>query len=794
MDRSTRSDALERLDVFLDELLEETGSENDAWDEFVGDFAPAFKKLEDAHQQEFEAFFDSWLVLDRRFDDLEGRLIEVLLEDARDLTPAVREYLERLSHTFVDMYEVEDVTPGQSLLLRGYISNEQVRVRDVLGSRSIPRKSVLLARVVRPGVSGEPELERGTLSVSRRDYEAFISNIERTREEILRSEPNLSNVEMARELTPVLGQGYLDAFVRPMPTVVASDGDPIVFSKSAYKVLDAARVKETLNQCKALEPSGDDDWSWVEERGGEFSSLANLVLKPERLFVETTSPRRAEQARAFVEGLLGDSVKFRAIVHQDLERAIEEHQARPPDPMGEEAFNPAIPEVEDALQAVLARHYRSWLDHEVPALDGATPRQAVLRPKLRAKLLRMLDDLEHMYYAGLSRGQVAFDPETLRKDLGLESPPEVTPPRLAHESIGRLIPGFLALARDEASRLRGAPDFDESKAHAGEELSSSLPFQRFLREYGRKVFDGGAGAAAAADDANMLGFWLTHAINFELHLRKTFWVGEGLSVLFDNTDADLPGELLRLPFPSFAIVFTDRHALGLCERILALELPGASAAGHKLVTLTAYVHEEPVEGNRALRVSLALDATGADWPYVLSRVMPIDPTKSVHEAIRAHLDNEREALDSPRLARLVNIVINAILYCTSAGIKIEAKKRPPRDPGKTQKKGQKQKPKPSDEVYFLPGTIDIQAIRSLSSIERAPDGRQILHRFMVRGHWRRANPVWKDQANRWIHPYWKGPDMAAIIERAYRLKAGDPAEGIPTSILTLAKEDPLPES
>jgi hypothetical protein len=46
-----------------------------------------------------------------------------------------------------------------------------------------------------------------------------------------------------------------------------------------------------------------------------------------------------------------------------------------------------------------------------------------------------------------------------------------------------------------------------------------------------------------------------------------------------------------------------------------------------------------------------------------------------------------------------------------------------------------------------------------------------LRRHMVRGHWRRAAKNWTDRRLRWIEPYWKGPDMAAIIEHAYRLKA-----------------------
>jgi hypothetical protein len=76
----------------------------------------------------------------------------------------------------------------------------------------------------------------------------------------------------------------------------------------------------------------------------------------------------------------------------------------------------------------------------------------------------------------------------------------------------------------------------------------------------------------------------------------------------------------------------------------------------------------------------------------------------------------------------------------------------------------------SDEVYFLPGTIDITKVRKLQELERAPDGRAILRRHLVRGHWRRPVQTWVDLRLRWIAPYWKGPDMAGITEHAYRLK------------------------
>lgn len=73
-------------------------------------------------------------------------------------------------------------------------------------------------------------------------------------------------------------------------------------------------------------------------------------------------------------------------------------------------------------------------------------------------------------------------------------------------------------------------------------------------------------------------------------------------------------------------------------------------------------------------------------------------------------------------------------------------------------------------MFHLPGKIDISQVRQLRSIQRGTSGRQIMKRFMVRGHWRKANPSWQDQRLRWIEPFWKGPDIAVVIEKEYRMK------------------------
>ena len=57
----------------------------------------------------------------------------------------------------------------------------------------------------------------------------------------------------------------------------------------------------------------------------------------------------------------------------------------------------------------------------------------------------------------------------------------------------------------------------------------------------------------------------------------------------------------------------------------------------------------------------------------------------------------------------------------------------------------------------------------MQELDRVRSGRSILHRFIVRGHRRRDAAGWKDHRLRWIEPYWKGPDIAAVMEQTYRL-------------------------
>jgi hypothetical protein len=352
-------------------------------------------------------------------------------------------------------------------------------------------------------------------------------------------------------------------------------------------------------------------------------------------------------------------------------------------------------------------------------------------------VIELVRGLEGMYQESLRRGQPAYDPSWMWEDLGLAAAQPDHPPPLAHERVAEAHPGLAEATRAVATRVRARPDFDDRSSRSGAaDLEVELSVRRLL-----------------ADDPSLslVVPWLT---DFEVHRRKTFWVDRALSWQLGQTDLDITAVDLRLPFVAFALVFTDRLALSLAERLVAATRPKAPIAGHFAHVVTVYVTAE----GGALRLRIAVDPLGSDLPEIVVHDVPlVGQIRGV----------ESDKIPAP-LPGLVHLVVSAILYATSPGNEPQRRASPGTTPRRTW--APRQEGYTSDEVWFLPGAIEISRLRQMQELERAPGGRQLINRFMVRGHWRRPNPTWKDQSLRWVEPYWKGPELGSVIEKAYKLK------------------------
>jgi SEC-C motif len=715
-----------------------------------------------------ECALQGWVCFDE-LDDGET-LAEDILQHERDLGPGVRRYIETGRASAMKLYEVVAVAPGSGITLRDVLDGVEVRVRERSGSRLLHAWDLVAARVMARGASGQPEIDCGLFPLGERVREPLVAHLRKLRAE-------LDEEEFKEASVPI----FFDAWIGPgLPKLVNFDGEAQLMTTVHFDVIDEARLVSALDHAPEVSSGEAGLWTWVGtgQQRKEPVTRAFLRLDRGRLRIETNSRERGEAVRALVERLAEDAVRYRITEHQDIERAVLETAGagHEPAPLPEELREPA----REAIMQRLVEHYEHWLDEPVPALGDVAPRAAAADAALREHVAGLIEGLEGLYEKALAAGEAAYDPTWMWEELHLEDlargrshKPLV--PRLPHEVIAELDPEVVETAAEISDRARRASREDVARVIDRQEVEGDLGFHRVVRAAVRDAKEDGSSEPAASSEGRKLAAWIGVLANFELHLRKTFWVDESLAWMLGATGLDIAGDALRPPFACFALVFTDRYALGLAERLLA-EASSAMLRGRILTVLTVYVTSGVVDEERGeMRIAFAADADDGGWPELVMRDMVVRGDAGIAEILRTISPGEEEGealstiVASPPLRGLLGLVFNAILYATSADVDAVPGDPRGKDAPAPRRRRNGQTP-PTGGVFRLPGKIDITALRQLKRVRRGASDVQATRRCMVRGHWRRAGKSWKDDRPRWIKPYWRGPGTAAIVEREYRLR------------------------
>ena len=715
--------------------------------------------------------WEMWSFLDYRLSDGESAIERFLKHHAADLDPAVRWYLTLLRDTAMHLYEVADLSPGVSVTLRDVLDNRRITVREKQGSRSLWKHALVAARVIARGPSGHPEMESGLLNIPDFVREQMISQLSAHYETYCSEHRGPNMTDFFKEMALFFHDAWISGILEPhMPAMQNTDGEEIVPTVSRFDILESKGLEAAFDAEKKLERTEQDqlEWLWTErDKRGKSVIMGNLVINGKRLELVCNSARRDRRGRKLVERIADGKVRHLSTTHENMEMAIRERMLSNLSNEDSATAHELPRELNEAL--VLehqGKYYRQWLDEKIPALNHRTPREAAANVALFPKLLDLIGGLESFYQRCLKDGEPAYDPSWMYGELGIEDPFDVSyPPPLAHERMASMTPGLGDLCKTVAKHLRRQPDFDDaSTLLTTDAIGANMEIQRFLRSEQSKN-------ALKGEDS--LSRHIVYMTNFELHLRKTFWVDKSLVFMLAKTDLEVPGGDLRMPFGCFALAFTDRHTLSLGERFLSTT-SRCPISGHYLKTVTVYVTEKNSGQTRELCLTFAFDALGADPPHLFRRHIELHETAPIKllpdETPQQYEIEGVDIQEMNPLRGLLHVAVSAILYATSAGAEPQTRRRP----FDARSGALSPVPEPvvfsGEEVFFLPGAIEISRLSHFQELDRIPSGRTILHRFMVRGHWRRAASNWKDQRMRWIAPFWKGPDIATIIERAYKLK------------------------
>lgn len=289
------------------------------------------------------------------------------------------------------VHEIQAVSPGVGFTARDVRTGDRVEVREGTASRSLKVGALICARLVPAGDTVQLFGGYEVLGLRERDHVIAL----------------LDEGAEPEELVAALSGRFAP------PQLQNTEGEPLVMCDATLLSSDPAALAELLDT--TYDRVDGEEGQWIEHvtTQGAERIRATLELDGEHLRVESNSEARLDRVltrvRELQPGLTLTSEARKPIAD------VQEAMTRAPFRGTSATLDPDDPAVAAALTEFIRNQEQAWLDEPIPALAGATPREAAADPTRHPDLLRLLNSHDRPTAAGL----VTMDPARLRTALGL---------------------------------------------------------------------------------------------------------------------------------------------------------------------------------------------------------------------------------------------------------------------------------------------------------------------------------------------------------------------------------------
>jgi hypothetical protein len=198
------------------------------------------------------------------------------------------------------------------------------------------------------------------------------------------------------------------------PSISNREREPLVLCEARLRPVDGWEDLTRLLD-GAYTTSGGEPGVWHEllEIGPDEQVIrAALRREGDELLIDANSEARFERVLDRLAGVTEIVEQTVQPMGSPAELAAIKDELPPGDPP--EPPEPLDPDMVDQIVDMLERR---WLDEEVPALGGITPRQAAIDPTRREDLIALLRSFDQMD----DGGSITMRPDVLRDHLGLET-------------------------------------------------------------------------------------------------------------------------------------------------------------------------------------------------------------------------------------------------------------------------------------------------------------------------------------------------------------------------------------
>jgi|GEM_PF-1773613 len=357
---------------------------------------------------------------------------------ANNLSEFQQKFILEMLQTYYSFYVVSEVIIDEAIVMKDLLLGSQHRVSEQRGTHYLEPGNIIFSRILN---FNEQSICVGMapLIVPARYYNEILD----LRDDLISENSRELDIECLRDDYELEMRLYffdlIESAMNPaMPVLHNLDGDLmeecviefnllIPIEHAVEKLLGLTLGLDKNKILQEAKRNSNGNIVQVElpflkqaENKEENILLGHIIIQEKKLTVNVNSRERGQKAIAVISKLLGESADYVSTTTTSMGE-IWEKVKESKDVISSSSVRPELaadPQLSEAMNAIVERHWKKWFDEIVPALNNQTPRQAVKTKAGRERLEGLFLLYEEM--SGRSDDNI-FKPDVdyLRKELGM---------------------------------------------------------------------------------------------------------------------------------------------------------------------------------------------------------------------------------------------------------------------------------------------------------------------------------------------------------------------------------------
>jgi len=342
--------------------------------------------------------------------------------------------LNNSTNTNLSMFEVLDVVPGESVLLKDLFLKTEYNVIEHSASQQIQKFDILVSRIFT--LNSKYYFSSAIMPVPRKDYQYILNSVKDDyKENFSKLKKMPVFLKMNSDFLIELVQECYDKNRRF--NLMTTTGEEMKLCSADYKILNKENLIKKLKTVDEFNHGSEDEnkddihFNWfggtidgkssspetnkilniskshfVKGKSGNVS-LGRLDIKGSLLTTETNSEKRMKRLKQILQEIVPEEIKLKSEKTMSMQEAMAQYKQEKQNAKEADEIPPEIQQ--ELITKYMEDYYKKMFTDKIPMLGNKTPKECLKTKQGKQKVLELLKDHENNELHKKSQGLPWFD-------------------------------------------------------------------------------------------------------------------------------------------------------------------------------------------------------------------------------------------------------------------------------------------------------------------------------------------------------------------------------------------------